>query len=311
MGRLDDYTGAGGSVPPWASFLKPSEFLALLDLVRAEFARHGLEAELDAGDGKVRLLGDSGGMRFMGLANLAQVCHQLPLHEWPGVVAQHFEQMMHALEGKEATHERLAADFDEARALLKVRLYPADVAQHGLYTYRTPMEGVIAALVLDLPETVDSVHESQIAAWGRPVDELFAIGLENVRTGDPVEPRAYELGTGGSIYLLGSQSFFTATHALMLGAYLQPAPEHGALVAIPHRHAVVYHPIVDQTMLGAVNAMLPMARGMFQEGPGSVSPHLYWWRSGHFTLLPAETRPEAIEFRPPVEFVALIEQMMA
>lgn len=311
MSRFDDFPGAGGSVPEWASFLKPSQFLALMDLVRAEFARHGLDAALEAREGKVRLLGNANGMRFLGLANLAQVCHQLPFHEWPGIVAQHFARMMHALDGKEAMHDRLAADFAEARALLKVRLYPADVAQHGLYTYRAPMDDVIAALVLDLPETVDSVHEAQIAAWGRPVDELFAIGLANVRTGDPAEPQSYELGGGGSIRVLGGHSFFMATHALLLDAYLEPPPEHGALVAVPHRHAVIYHPIVDQTVLCAVNAMLPMARGMFQEGPGSVSPHLYWWRDGQFTLLPAEVGSTAITFSPPDEFVALLERLMA
>lgn len=311
MGRSDDSPNAGGAVPEWASFLKPSQFLALLDLVRAEFERRGLEASLDAQDGKVHLPGDAPGMRFMGLSNLAQVCHQSPFHEWPGIVAEHFERMMHALDGKEELHDRLAADFAEARALLKVRLYPADVAQHGLYTYRTPMDEVIAALVLDLPETVDSVHEDQITAWGRPLDELFAIGLENVRTADPVAPQTYELGDGGSVHVLGSNSFFTASHALLLGEYLPSPLEHGALVAIPHRHAVIYHPIVDQTVLVAVNTMLPMARGMFQEGPGSVSPHLYWWRDGQFTLLPSAVDADTLEFRPPAEFVAMLERVVA
>ncbi|MDR3637379.1 MAG: hypothetical protein P4L84_26480 [Isosphaeraceae bacterium] len=311
MSRFDDPLSTGGSVPEWASFLKPSEFLALLDLVRAEFARHGLQATLDAQEGKVRLLGDANGMRFMGLGNLSQVCHQCAFHEWPGIVSQHFDRMMHALDGKEALHDRLSSDFAAARPLLKVRLYPADVAEHGLYTYRAAMNDVIAALVLDLPETVDSVHEDQIAAWGRPVDELFAIGLENVRTGDPVQPQTYELGAGGSIQVLGDNSFFTATHALMLSHYVQPPPERGALVAVPHRHAVIYHPIVDQTVLVAINTMLPMARGMFQEGPGSVSPHLYWWRDGHFTLLPAEVEGNTLEFRPPEDFVAMLERVMA
>jgi hypothetical protein len=310
MSRFDESAGAGGTLPEWAAFLKPSEFLALLDLVRAECARHGLAAELDAREGKVRVLGDTQAMRFMGLANLAQVCHQCPFHEWPGIVAEHFGRMLNALDGKEELHERLSADFGAARGLLKVRLYPADVAAHGLYTYRRPMDGVIAALVLDLPETVDSVHADQIAAWGRPLDELFAVGLENVRTGDPVEPQTYELGQGGSVRVLGGNSFFTATHALMLGDRLRPPPEHGALVAVPHRHAVIYHPIVDGTVLVAVNTMLPMARGMFQEGPGSVSPNLYWWRDGDFTLLPAEVGSSTIAFRPPEEFLAMLERVV-
>ena len=45
---------------------------------------------------------------------------------------------------------------------------------------------------------------------------------------------------------------------------------------------------------GLVAAALPMAIGIFQEGPGSVSPSVYWWREaawwheGQFTRIPAE-----------------------
>jgi hypothetical protein len=309
MSRFGNTPDAGGSVPEWAAFLKPSEFLALLDLVRAAFEQRGIAVNVDPQEGRVSQLGDDPAMNFMGLGNLAQVCHQSPLHEWPGIVAQHFDRMMRAVDDQDELQDQLAADFAAARALLKVRLYPSSVAAHGIFTYREAMEDVIAALVLDLPETVVSVHEDQIKAWGLPVDALFEIGLENVRTGDPVVSQSYDLPAGGSIQLLGSNSFFTASHALLLDQHVQPPPEDGVLVAVPHRHMVIYHPIVDHTVLAALKAMLPMACGIFQEGPGSVTPHVYWWRDGQFTHLPAEVGPASIDFQPPAEFVAMLERV--
>jgi hypothetical protein len=115
---------------------------------------------------------------------------------------------------------------------------------------------------------------------------------------------------GCKIEALMGDSFFTASHALFLEEYLpEPVPELGALVAIPHRHLVIYHPIVDKTALAALQVMLPMAIGIFQEGPGSVSPSVYWWREaawwheGQFTRIPAEIDGKKLQVYPPNEFV--------
>jgi hypothetical protein len=38
------------------------------------------------------------------------------------------------------------------------------------------------------------------------------------------------------------------------------------------------------------------------QGPGSISPNLYWRRAGTFTLLPPEKKGERIHFYPPNSF---------
>jgi hypothetical protein len=42
---------------------------------------------------------------------------------------------------------------------------------------------------------------------------------------------------------------------------------------------------------------------MYQEGPGSLSPTLYWWKPGSLTALPSKVTATSISFSPPTVFV--------
>jgi hypothetical protein len=50
---------------------------------------------------------------------------------------------------------------------------------------------------------------------------------------------------------------------------------------------------------------------MEREGPGSITPNLYWYRDGRFTLLPYEIANKQFNFRPPDELVDLMNQLAA
>jgi hypothetical protein len=311
MGDSDNRSGEGGAVPTWARFLETGRFQALVDLVTAELERRGIPFHFDVEQGLVHLPKPESEAAALGLLNLAQICHQSPFHTWPSIVAQHVGRSLDLADETDDAIERLAADFDQARTRLKVRLYPADVGSEIFLTVREPMDGVKAVLVYDMPETIHSVRQGHVDGWGRPLEELFAIALDNVKASEPVEPKTFPIDQNAALTLLGGESYFTASHALFLGDYLDPIPEHGALVSVPHRHVVIYHPIVDQGVLLALNAMIPMTLGMFQDGPGSISPQLYWWRGGRFLLLPTEVGNSEIKFTPPDEFVALLNRVVS
>lgn len=301
----------GGSVPSWARFMESGQFQALVDLVSAELERREIPFDFDVEGGLVRLPKPENDGAALGLVNLAQICHQSPFHTWPATVAQHVGRSIDLASESDGTIEELVNDFEQARKRLKFRLYPSDVGSDIFMTLVEPMSGVKAVLVFDMPETIHSVRQDHIEAWGRSLEELFAIALANVKAEDPVEQKSYSIDETASVSLLGGGSFFTASHALCLDDYLSPVPDAGALVAVPHRHAVIYHPIVDQGVVVAINTMIPMALGMFREGPGSISPNLYWWHDGHYTLLPAEIGTSTIEFKPPEEFIEMLSQFMS
>lgn len=58
--------------------------------------------------------------------------------------------------------------------------------------------------------------------------------------------------------------------------------------------------------VNSINHLIPMAVSLFQQGPGSISPGLYWWRHEGVTLLPAQADGRRVQFAPPDEFVQVL-----
>ena len=108
---------------------------------------------------------------------------------------------------------------------------------------------------------------------------------------------------------LHSADFFTTSHVLFLEEHLEGPCPNGVLLALPHRHAILLHRITDLSVIHAVNSMIPIARGMFEEGPGSLSPNLYWWQGGKITYLPAVVTDDKLNFYPPDEFVDMMNSL--
>lgn len=292
---LKRYFGSRDDVPEWARFFDKSGYRAFLEAVGADLTRRGLAHRIE--DGVVEIEGVS---ERCGLLNLAQGCNQSPPEEWTALVARHFDCL---LGGDAARAESVRADFEKAKPLLKVRLYPADtLAEDVRLVHREAFPGVIAALVLDLPETIQSLTPEHVARWGRPAEELFALGIQNVRAEGRPQPEQFGSPEEGLMTALLGDSFFTATHALFLEEIVEAGP-FGALVAVPHRHAVIAHRIADVSVASALKTLVTMAFGMFQEGPGSISPTVYWWRPGRFVAIPAEVKAKSVTITPPEEFV--------
>jgi hypothetical protein len=295
--------------PEWASFFKPGEFAEFCAAVESALKEMGRSYEIDASAGVV--LAEEPGQeepnRF-GLLNLAQMCRQAPRLDWPSIIHRHFGQILRHRAEADDLMKRLESDFEAAWPLLKVRLYPADTPLDPS-AVQHPAEGLLAALVYDLPETVMSVSKDHIARWGMPADELFKIALENVRNEPGIQDELLEIPGRVSFHILNGSSFFTATQALLLEQWLpKPLSELGALVAVPTRNTVIYHSIADETVSAAIHAMVFYANGLFQQGPGSITPTLYWWREaawwheGEFTTIPAMLHGNDVTVDLPEEF---------
>lgn len=311
MSFFDRMMGRAAKAPEWASFMDGREFEAFVAAVREAMEAEGLAVKGDPAAGFVMAAQPGQEAHQYGLSNVAQMYHQAPAAERAEVVRRHFEKLR-GVATPDGALERLGGDFDEARPLLKIRLFPTDMALPDTCVTFRPAEGVVAALALDLPDMVASVSSEQTGKWGKTTEELFALALDNVRAEPDIRHLQQDVG-GAQVHLLEGESFFTATHALLLREHLpDPPPETGALVAMPNRHVVLYHPITDATVVQALNAMIPAAHGMFRDGPGSVSPHVYWWRDAAwwndepFMRIPAEVSDRRIDVTPPHEFVAKV-----
>jgi hypothetical protein len=307
----------GGDQPPepgpdWAGPMSAGEAARLAATLEEDLTRRGLAFTI--GDGFVRIErpGQAADSTEYGLSNLAQLCHQLGDEPWQAVVAQHFDNLF-AAEDAAAELDRTATDFERVRSMLKVRLFPGPGL--GGPEPRSPVSwefapGITAAFVYDLPTSVSTVSEEHLAAWSREPADLMSIAVDNVR-GDAVqEQRIGDDGGASPVMACVADHFFVASHALLLDELL-PAEANGAVFAVPHRHALLYAPVVDLGIIESLNRLIVTGVSMFQQGPGSISPGLYWWRHGSVTLLPSQFDGRKVGFAPPDEFVAVLNGLPA
>lgn len=287
--------------------MSQEETRAFLEAVGRELGRRGLRHEL--GDGTVRV--ERGGdWSDFGLSNLAQFCHHVGRGGWKETIASHFDNLF-AAEEAEAQVAKLARDFEGIRSLLKVRLY-GDTSLGGI-ELRPPASwelapGLTVAFVYDLPTTVRSAGPAEVEAWGKSRDELLSVALENVRA-DPVESQPMAEGGASAPIACFADHFFAASHALLLGERIPPTAKASAVFTVPHRHALLYAPMVDMGVLESINRLIPTTAALFQDGPGSISPSLYWWRDGEVSLLPSHFDGGTAHFAPPDDFVHALETL--
>jgi hypothetical protein len=295
--------------PDWARPMSRSDATAFLAAVGEDFERRGLPFEI--GDGMVRVE-RNGRSSDLGLTNLAQVCHQAGRGAWPTTIASHFDNLF-AAEDASTAIEQEGMKLEAVQSMLKVRLFPG--ASLGGMDPMPPVSwefapGVVAAFVYDLPTTVSSVNVEHINAWGRSHDELMKIAIQNVR-GDLVESQTLMENGPSAAIALSADHFFAATHVFLLPERLPPEATHGAVLAVPYRHALLYAPIVDLGLVQSINSLIPMAASLFQQGPGSISPGLYWWRNGSVTELPSQVDGTRVQFFPPDDFVEVLNSLPA
>jgi hypothetical protein len=245
--------------------------------VEAELSARGLAYELV--EGGVALKNPP---LVVGLVNLAQRCHASVPPRWPELVRFLLDRVASVNE-EEATVRELIRSGEAARAHLRLRIhddeYLAPLAREELVV-RPFAPGLAACLVWDLPMSVSLVRRADIACWGCHEDVLVDTALENVWTSEPVE-RSKTPASYGVIEELAGDSHFAATHALLLERHLGSSSSVRVLAAVPNRHTVLFAPLsAGDDPRPISEALMPLVARAFRDGPGSISPGLFWWKRG-------------------------------
>lgn len=276
------------SLPEWQEFL--ARLSALLD--RSELRA----ASIDGG----RLILEDG--RSVGLLDLAQLCHLGGRSTWDDIMSRHLGILWAHLG---PTPEDLSS-FD-----LRIRLVPDVPTERDLQHQmgaRPFAEGVVAHLAARVDGAVRPVSESDLHARGWNVGATWEGAWAQTRTLErPSEQHVIDVGDADIVSLF-SEHFFGASFVPFVDDVCE-LPPHGAVVSMPVRHSVLVHPIHGGDVIPAIQAMIPLTRQVFRGGPGSVSPHLYWWQAGHLSWIPTYLAADAVEFYPPQEFAELIDAL--
>jgi hypothetical protein len=302
----------GGDRPPlpeWSPFDDGGTHQAFVDAVRADLLRRGIDYTM--GDGFVLIAspGEAEPAQY-GLSNLSQQCAAQEPGDWARVIATHFSSVF-AIKGRD--FDALAADYDQVRPILRVRLMP-DESMGGVpiqgNTARPIAPGVVAVLVYDFPDSTASVHDDHLASWPVSADAAFEQGLANLALEPMPLSDDMEVEPGSSVRLWYGDSFYVATRALRLGEIL-PDGTTDALVAVPNRHTLVVHPIVDGGAIPAMQAIYRLAVQLYRDGPGSISDQPYWWHDGVLVQIPHQEQGHKIAVVPPDGLIAVFEAVLA
>lgn len=301
MSTHPSQSGNRDNVPDWAGFFSGEEFRIFMAEVRQDFAGRGVPHEVDPVVGVIKVQPSL----QLGLHNLAQTCRASGQSEWPTIIRDHFSRILQMGNAHGEFVSELKWDFARARKLLRVRLYPSDMAGQEWSICRPVADGILAMLVYDLPQSVVNVQREHAVQWGVSDDALFEEALRNIRTEGMLQRSPVDVGEGVIIEMLSGESFYLTSHVLFLKEYLGTDHPLGALVSIPHRQMVLLHPIEDARIMDVLRPLLYLTPAMYADGPGSVSDKLYWWHDGTFTNLPYAFDPKenTASFLPPREFV--------
>ncbi|MFF1557118.1 immunity 49 family protein [Streptomyces sp. NPDC058279] len=235
------------------------------------------------------------------LHNLAHACRAAPEADWPDLVAAHFAALEAGAGGGESAEELLRGAHPR---LLPVDAFTPELAGAMRYA-RAVADGLVLAYALDRPTSVRILTDRDVELVGDR--ELWRAAYDNVMR-VPVEYAEVPGEGGARLYSVYGDSHFVAAKAVYLAEVArqvtgEPLPEAGALVVVPSRHNLVYHPIGDGSVLGAVNSLASYALGAYEDGPGALSPRVYWWHDGRLTSLTVideDTRTFSVQPPPPL-----------
>lgn len=263
----------GDDLPdPTFSFLTVGEAARLRALTREAFARHGLEVDVHAD----HLRSDDGA--GYGLHNLFALCHNARKgeREWPSIVGDHVARMIRARQGPELTE--LPAEEILEHAFIRV-VAATSLPDLSGFGYRREVVGdLVELLAFDTPDAVVLMPDEVVSRVG--VDDLRAAGVHNLLT----EPfGGIEWLEAGDVRfgVVAGESVHTASRILTVDDVLrrvhgEPDAPYGTLLAIPYRHQLAFHVVRDASVLPTVEAMVRFSIAGYDDGVGSISPHLYY-----------------------------------
>ncbi len=245
--------------------------------------------------------------KSLGLLQLAQHCHLRSRDDWHELIAAHLCIMTAHLHD---IVEPFSA-FD-----LRVRLVPDTPDERDTLRAlgaRPFAEGIVQVLAIDIDDAVRCVPTREILDIGWDLDEAWASALSQTEMLErPDEIHAIDIGGVEIIHVFGDRPFTASMIGVideLIGETADIGPE-GAIVALPLRHSVLVHPIGEDDVRTAIAGMIPITRQLYKQGPGSVSPHLYWWRNGELHWIPTffDGTISGVEFYPSDELAAVISE---
>lgn len=298
----------GKIVPAWAaSFFSADEYETFMAELEIMLKNRNLNYSI--GDGVVYLSGSNAVFEQLGLVNLAQTCKISSPSNWGSLITTHFQEMEQISDFNKLFAVK-SMDFEYAKDFLAIRLFHNEVLNGGqdIFVKKDFAGDAFTMLSFDLPQSVINVKPEQVKHWNKSAEELFEIGKKNVEKKYHFD-FSRETVNDFDIWFIRDEHHFVPNFVFSLNKYPALNGEYGSLIGIPNRHAAIIYPIETTEAIAAVNSLPFIISGMFREGPGSVSNHLFWYYNGEFQSLPYELGERKLVFKPTEAFIGVLQQL--
>jgi hypothetical protein len=211
-----------------------------------------------------------GGALF-GLLNLFQDVSRLPEAEWRQHIVDHFQRLRRV--PKELPEYPAAAEH------LRIRLISADIAPElaPCLLVRPLADGLAQTLVIRTEYGSRTVPPAALDHWQVAPERLWQQAADHTIWDEPRERRRC-IGPRGEQMVWVRGSFYASSLLLGLNHLMAPANVHGAIAMVPCRDALLYAELRDGKVVDAAVGMLELGGAWYADGPGSLSPDLFWWR---------------------------------
>lgn len=110
------------------------------------------------------------------LHNLVSTCLQANKNEWANLIEKFLVLVnQETLNGKN--------NYDDLKSLIFVQRYPKEILQQVDIPFlsREIIPETIIIPVLDSPDRIESINSETIEKWGKTLDEIFSLALENTK----------------------------------------------------------------------------------------------------------------------------------
>lgn len=297
-------------IPNWASAFDEKEYSTFRSELDSYFDK--LNVDYKIGDGVIEISENIFGFGILGLTNVLQFCKQEKPSHYRHIISDHFDSMLRAHKFDDEFN-KIVSDFEKIKQYIGVRLYDNEyVANIGqkLTIGQNFAGDIYSMVVFDLPDSVINIKPEQTDKWNKTNEELFTIGINNIKAKYPFSISQENFGEF-DIWFIQGEHFFTANIVFEFENRKELIGSKGSLIGLPHRHSAIIYPIENLEVVKAINGIIPTIYGMNQEGPGSLSNKLFWYRDGIYTELPYKFEDGKLQFFPPDNFVELLNELKA
>lgn len=171
--------------------------------------------------------------------------------------------------------------------------------------FREDLEGMLTALTLSFPGTINVMPPKVASHWRKSKAELFELGLRNVRENHIPPMEVVVVEEGVTITQMESPDPYTATFALFLDSLPYCIGKYGAIVSVPTCNAVFCHAFHNMHVLKAINYMVALTAQVYTQGVLPLTTNLYWYHEGKFSTIRYDLESQSLYL--PKDFTERLE----